>query len=747
MMDRRMLSFAAVTILAIASGCFDGPDPAQDPLDDPQGKAAPSEPSDDAPTRPLRHELVGLRPVGGKYPILDIQDSPGGRRYSMEVGASQACKDCPVEIHEGVFERQLTRRATAAAPARLLAPRPVFSDEVARQVAREPEARHTIELLFRTQHEVNIPRELERLIATGAVTTSRQLRAAHQDIARRHNDERQAFMARKRSEVEAAGGRVLRAYPALGRIRAEMTGPQIDAILPGLRRVEVAKVDRASADNADMEFIREGHQLDQFIDSGHKGERWGAVGDEFHMAFWEGGSDTPADMDMLYDGAALGVSRYQTTSCHAAPCALTNSASEHPNRVLSVAVGDLTQGQDSTVTNATDRINKSGIALEANASYYVGGWADAADQMLIDASQYEVAVANTAGGPTGTPTCQGNDADAIAADQLFEAGLFVVGGAGNDGDSTECNVHQPKDAIGVFTTAGSEPATNSTADVRDPTFHPSSSVGGVKGSFNNSGRGRTIIDMTFTFGFRDRPNWDGTSYGVSVGGNSLTGPAVAAAAVDFADWFETGFGSTSLVGQPGKMFAAMLAMGDRTVDAGRQLNMFDRKWGAGVLKMRKLDSTGLDEPWQWQLASMCVGDGETVYYDLTPNLATSTAYDVIKGVLFWYDNRIENDQQISNLNLILEKSSNGVNWTTHRSSSAGFDNKERVFAHDGVDGEIGNQHWRWRIDGASVDETAPGDPSGCASSGEQRAHLFWLVEDSNRDDADGPGVAEIETEN
>ena len=446
------------------------------------------------------------------------------------------------------------------------------------------------------------------------MTTTQQLREAHRDIARRYDDERQAFIARKRSDVEAAGGRVLRAYPALGRIRAEMSGPEIDALLPELRRVDVAKVDGGSADNADMEFIREGHQLDQFIDNGFKGDRYPGGGDEYHMAFWEGGSDTPADMDMLYDGAALAVSRYLATLCFAAPCALANDASQHPNRVLSVAVGDLTQGQDSAVTDATEQINKSGIALEANASYYVGGWAAAAAQMLIDASLYEVAVANTAGGATGSPTCQGNDADAIAADQLFEAGLFVVGGAGNDGDSTECNVHQPKDAIGVFTTAGSEPGTNSAEGVRDATFHTSSSVGGVKGSFNNSGRGRTIIDMTFTFGFTDRPNWDGTSYGNSVGGNSLTGPAVAAAAVDFADWFETGYGSTSLLGQPGKLFAAMLLMGDRTVNAGRQLNQFDRKWGAGLLKMRKLDSTGLDEPWQWGLSSVCVGDGESIYF-------------------------------------------------------------------------------------------------------------------------------------
>ncbi|HKE15377.1 MAG TPA: hypothetical protein VKB80_10950, partial [Kofleriaceae bacterium] len=493
--------------------------------------------------------------------------------------------------------------------------------------------------------------------------------------------------------------------------------------------------------------IREGHQLDQFIDDGFSGERSAGAGDDFHMALWESGSDSPADMNMLYDGAALGVDRFQGTSCQSPPCALTNSASQHPNRVLSVAIGDLTQGQDPAVTDPTEQINKSGIAPEANATYYVGGWAAAAAQMLTDVSQFDVAVANTSGSASGSPTCLGDDADAIAADALYEAGLFVVGGAGNDGDSTVCNVHHPKDAIGVFTTAGSAPATNTADGVRDAAFDTQSSVGGVKGSFSNSGRGRTIIDMTFTFGFTDRPNWDGTSYGNNVGGNSLTGPAVGAAAVDFADWFETGYGSTSLLGQPGKLFAAMLLMGDRQVDSGRLLNQFDRKWGAGRLKMRKLDDAGLDQPWQWTIASMCVGDGETIYYDLTPDLATKTGYDVIKGVLFWYDNRIENDQEISNLGLFLEKSADGVTWSTVRSSNVGFDNKERVFAHDDFDGEIGNQYWRWRIEGTSVDQTAAGDPSGCTGSGEQRAHLAWLVEDSDRDDADGPTATEIEKEN
>ena len=89
--------------------------------------------------------------------------------------------------------------------------------------------------------------------------------------------------------------------------------------------------------------------------------------------------------------------------------------------------------------------------------------------MLIDAGQYEVAVINSAGNATGSPTCQGNDADAIAADALYEAGIFVVGGTGNEGSSTVCNVTRPKDAIGAFTTAGSQEDSNTANGVRKAT--------------------------------------------------------------------------------------------------------------------------------------------------------------------------------------------------------------------------------------------------------------------------------------
>ncbi|MEL7371661.1 MAG: hypothetical protein AAFN74_22245 [Myxococcota bacterium] len=693
---------------------------------------------------PFRHELASVAPVNGLYPIVDIQDSPNGQRYSMETRIIQACPDCPIETTTGVFERQVERRSMNAASRPAVTPTPVTDPGVELAWYRAPQASLELELIYKTK-ALNVTRALERQIATGEVTTSEEIRAARTKIVARRNDELSVFINDKIAEAEAMGITVVESLPALGRLRVRADRQQLERISPDLRRAALAHPDVGSIDGADMVFLREGHQLNQFISNGFDGERNGGSSDDFRIAFWEGGLDIPANLAMFNDVLSSD-NRVSTWCPSGAVCSVVNSATRHPNRVLSVGIGDLADGQDSAVSGTTNRINKSGVAVEARATQYVGGWIGAANQMLLDAGDFEVAVVNAAANATGSPTCQGNSSSAIAADALFEAGVFVVGGAGNDGDSTVCNVKQPKDAIGVFTTAGTLETANSAIGVREGTLHPSSSVGGVKGAFSNSGRGRTIIDMAFNFGFLDRPNWDGSTYGWSTNGNSLTGPAVAGAAVNYSDWFETGHGSTSLIGNPGKLFATMLLMGDRTHENGKFLRGFGRRWGAGRLKMRKFDSAGLDAPAQWAMATVCVGDGESVYYNLTSNLASSTDYDIIKGVLFWYDNRLEDGVQINNLNLTLQRSVNGIFWTDYRSGTSANDNKERVFASDATDGEIGGSYWRWRIDGVDVDESAAGDPAGCVSSGEQRAHIAWLVEDSDRDDAGGPSATEIEPE-
>ena len=705
---------------------------------------ASSEGNETTAAKPFVHELAGLQPVNGSYPIVDIQDAPSGRRYSMETGSSQACSDCPVVDVSGVFEREVERDESHPYTDESSAPTPVIEGAVVAMMARAPEAQIEVELLFDAP-VLNVTRALERRVALGQVTTAEGMRAARREVVAERNEALRAFIDEKAEAVSALGAMVLETLPTLGRIRVKANRLQIDKLLPSLRRVVLSRADYGVVDGANMEFLREGHQLDQFINSGFDGERNGGSSDDFRIAFWEGGTDLPAAMDMFDDWSG-GPSRVTTWCPSGSTCSVRNSASQHPNRVLSVGVGDLTQGQDSAITDTTSRINKSGIAHEAQATQYVGGWTGASAQMLTDAGDFEVAVVNSAGSATGSPTCQGNHADAIAADALFEAGVFVVGGAGNDGDSTECNVKRPKDAIGVFTTGGSLETSNSASGVRAGTLHSSSSVGGLKGSFSNTGRGRTIVDMTFNFGFTDRPNWDGTAYGFNVNGNSVTGPAVAAAAVNFSDWFEIGYGSSSLIGQPGKLFAMMLLMGDRENDGSKVLKGFNRRWGAGRLKMRKLDAAGLDTPYQWKRVTFCVGHGESVYYDLTPSLATNTDYDIIKGVIFWYDNRLEDGVAINNLNLTLQRSSNGTTWTDYRSGTSRTDNKERVFASDAADGEIGGYYWRWKVRGVNVNESQAGDPSGCTSSGEQRTHLVWLAEDSDRDDGDGPTATEIEPE-
>ncbi|MBN2797911.1 MAG: hypothetical protein JXX28_02075 [Deltaproteobacteria bacterium] len=97
----------------------------------------------------------------------------------------------------------------------------------------------------------------------------------------------------------------------------------------------------------------------------------------------------------------------------------------------------------------------------------------------------------------------------------------------------------------------------------------------------------------------------------AIGGTSGAAPVVSGFAGLFRDWYRDTKGT--LIDAPGVLYANLLLMGDRsTAGPDRRERGDDNLTGAGRLRGRRFDATGLDGPYYWGTGRVCVEDGETV---------------------------------------------------------------------------------------------------------------------------------------
>lgn len=170
-------------------------------------------------------------------------------------------------------------------------------------------------------------------------------------------------------------------------------------------------------------------------------------------------------------------------------------------------------------------------------------------------------------------------------------------------------------------------------------------------------------------------------------------------------------------------------MGDRRLDdsASKMTVGFSNLWGAGILRMRRLDPDGLDAPATWGLGSVCVGNGQSVVA-FTPAIL-SPDVDYSKAVAWWYDARHDNVGQgngsFDRVTMEVQRDmlpSFGA-WSTVATSS-GADNKQRIFY-----AAPGGQRLRLRFTGTNVTQ----DAGGCGTNS-VRVYWGWLLEENDRDD-------------
>jgi hypothetical protein len=345
------------------------------------------------------------------------------------------------------------------------------------------------------------------------------------------------------------------------------------------------------------------------------------------------------------------------------------------------------------------------------------------------------------GTPTDDPTCTGTTSAARNVNDLYEDGIFTVVAAGNNGNSstTDCTVNSPGAAIGAFTVGSYGAVGDVTAADLDTA--PISTISSRGGTLNEGGQ-RAIVDITAP-GCRNRMfgtngNSGNAAYDQFSCGTSFAAPQVSGLALNLIDWARREQ-SSFLDSNPGLLHAILLTMADGQEQPGgtSPLSQADNLWGAGRLRARLWNSAGLDAPWSFKAASTCVGQNETVIIPIagTPNADINS----IKAAIYWYDVRHETGTTPDKLNL----SMGGVDGSLYRVSNAATTNYEFVTARSGYGGtdNIGAAQSEIRITGVQVTS----DVAGCGTN-RMLVHYAIVAEDSDRDDVDGPTLAEIERE-
>ncbi len=443
-----------------------------------------------------------------------------------------------------------------------------------------------------------------------------------------------------------------------------------------------------------------------------EGDDNGAIGiDEGLYAYKEDSSGTR--IRALYD---CGSSSCTSASEYSNP-------SWHTTKVSAILFGDLQDGQDPNYTGSDDRKARSGFATEAKGYFYTLGNFGAAANHIIGISTYEPALVNLSWGFDGGD-CSGEDAGSVSVDEMFEDGTLTFKSAGNDGhsSSTDCKVTDPGPAMGAFVVGSYGDVNSSTLDnVRTDEICANSARGGT----TSDGKGRSMVNLV-AYAPRSRIPRPGNVYSTVGCGTSYAAPAAAGAAIDFADHYFMTYGS--LIFDPGILHAAMLLMGDRSKEGGgTQSNKFNNLYGAGRMRMRRLDDTGMDNPWGFEMGSVCIDNGEWYHLDINGGNALSSDVDVIKAVAWWYDPRLETGTQIDDVDLQLARNGTSVQYST-----SSDDEKERVKYTTGGTSAT----YELIFHGASV--TA--DNAGCGTNS-MLVYYAYFYEDSDRDD--GSALDEI----
>lgn len=519
---------------------------------------------------------------------------------------------------------------------------------------------------------LSVPTELALAMVEGRILTADDARAVRAEVLAERAAAGLDAVAPVLDVVEAWGGEVVSVSALAGVVRMWIP----EAALVDLRHTDgVTTLALAGEESPDAGAgyyydvygdtltgleLSDLIQATQFYDRGYFGEGQ-------RVALLEGGGN---DVFVDHPGFLDDLGNYRFENCVESGGSCTpsfpTSGAAHATAVASVLLGDITRGQDPGITGGLDQAERSGVARRAEGVGFAS--TSAAEAVLATGAFDDVFLLTRSEKVIGDdPGCAGNTAAGQVANALYESGVAYLKSAGNQGhgSATNCMVTSPGAAIGVLSVAAWQAGDDGQApvDSGEEYQYPGSSRGGT----STWGRGRTIIGVTasslyeYPYAYEDPlVNWASVQYiygtdwvdPPDLPGNgpqtfcctSSATPAASGAALLFREWYHDLIGAD--IDDPGLLYANLLLMGDRTVQNGtddddgtRTTGAFDNLWGAGKLRLRMFDDTGLDGPALWGDGTVCVDDGAgvTVSMSSAAHPTVGVGADVLRVVAWWYE--------------------------------------------------------------------------------------------------------------
>jgi hypothetical protein len=528
------------------------------------------------------------------------------------------------------------------------------------------------------------------------------------------------------------------------------------AALPGVRRISLPH--RSSPDSIDGWESMKGVQVEQYVDAGSDGaianpdrSSWGHL----VLGVIDSGFNTtiPAFKDDANNSRVV-----LAYDCDVAPCTLQPGLSQpwaesrHGNISALIAAGDLLDGQDPTVSGATDRRARSGMSREARLILVKSGDSSSFCRALDIMSDW-LADMVTISHSWDFPDPDGVSAEASCLNDAARlGGVFVVKSAGNscndldqpspDGHRCwfpgvphppEATVRFPGNATYAFvvgsmgqTTAGDASTVQSFPVTYD------SSQGGVP-----FGLGTRSVVAVVAPGCRDLVpqilQGGGTTFENVTGagcGTSSAAPAFAGGALDFKDsWLRADPTHTWLANSTGRLFATLLLMNDRQPMLPSATSGFHKIWGGGRMRMRQFTPAGMDAPFQFgSFATTLQAVGTNVLFSVNGGAPLAPAVDRLIVTLWWPEpNQANSGANAADIILTVRTTCGG----STAFSDSSFDTKKRVVLRSTND--PGGKCFQ-------VEANALKLPPNPWLSGQHKRTIYvsWYFEDENRNDADGP---------
>ena len=398
----------------------------------------------------------------------------------------------------------------------------------------------------------------------------------------------------------------------------------------------------------------------------------------------------------------------------------------HGTKVAACAVADLTQGQDPAIVSAFGRDARTGFAPEAAFFFVENAGASVPNEVgkAVAESPDVINMSYSNGAP-----CDLNHSGNDAVDEAFLDGIFVAKSGGNNGFSgTTCVVGNPGTASGAFT-----------VNQLDRETKPlESAVADVGASRGGDAIGRSVIGISTYAGpeAETAARADG-SYG-AFGASSSAAPTVAGGALCLKEHLLDLFGS-SIGNEVGYLYALMLIMADGRLEDGSTATTFDpldEVYGAGRMRLRRFDSSGMDGPWRMRMFSRTIDDGEIA----SDMLANPDAFGINQPIpqdvehlrcsAFWHEPNIEYGAPWS-ADIALRIVSGSYNY----GSGTSADPRQRIRLGNVVSG----RSWVLRLEGLDVPPSF--DTNYYYLQERRRVFCTVMWEDLDRDDADGPSSA------